>query len=43
MYLTAIMDWGSRKGLSWHISNTLDASFCVGALEEVIYSYGTPV
>ena len=33
-YLTVIMDWHSRAVLSWRVSNTLDASFCVEALEE---------
>ena len=34
VYLTVIMDWYSRKILSWRLSNSLDVSFCVGALEE---------
>lgn len=41
-YLTAIMDWASRKVLSWRLSNTLDTSFCTDALEEAIALYGTP-
>lgn len=41
-YLTAIMDWASRKVLSWRVSNTLDNSFCIDALEEAITRYGTP-
>jgi len=41
-YLVAIMDWASRKVLSWRLSNTLDASFCIDALEEAIDHYGTP-
>jgi len=41
-YLVAIMDWASRKVLSWRLSNTLDASFCIDALEEAIALYGTP-
>ncbi len=36
------MDWASRKVLSWRLSNTLDASFCVDALEEAIERRGTP-
>lgn len=36
VYLVAIMDWYSRRVLSWRVSNTLDASFCVDALEEAI-------
>ena len=35
LYLVAIMDWATRKVLTWRLSNTLDASFCVEALEEV--------
>jgi putative transposase len=42
LYLVAIMDWASRKVLSWRLSNTLDADFCVAALEEAIEHYGTP-
>lgn len=41
-YLTVIMDWASRKVLSWRLSNTLDATFCTEALEEAIRKYGTP-
>ena len=41
-YLVAIMDWASRKVLSWRLSNTLDPSFCTDALEEAISRYGTP-
>ncbi len=42
MYLVAIMDWHSRKVLSWRISNTLDTDFCVEALQEAIKKYGCP-
>ncbi len=42
MYLVAVMDWYSRKVLSWRLSNTLDADFCVAALEEAISRYGVP-
>ena len=42
LYLTVIMDRYSRKVLSWRVSNSLDASFCIDALEEAIYRYGTP-
>ncbi len=35
MYLVAIMGWHSRKILSWRISNTLDSTFCINALEGV--------
>ena len=36
------MDWATRKVLSWRLSNTLDASFCVEVLEETIARYGKP-
>jgi putative transposase len=42
LYLVAIMDWATRKVLSWRLSNTLDASFCVEALEKAIAKYGRP-
>lgn len=42
VYLAAVIDWHSRKVLSWRLSNTLDASFCVDALEEAIDTYGKP-
>ena len=42
MYLVAVMDWHSRKVLSWRLSNTLDADFCVAALEDAIAEYGIP-
>ena len=42
MYLVAVMDWHSRKVLSWRLSNTLDSDFCVSALEEAIARYGCP-
>jgi putative transposase len=41
-YLVAVMDWASRKVLSWRLSNTLDPSFCIEALEEAIARYGRP-
>ncbi len=41
-YLVAVMDWASRKVLSWRLSNTLDTSFCTEALEEAIALHGTP-
>ncbi len=42
MYLVAIMDWYTRKVLSWRVSNTLDTDFCIEALEEALKRYGTP-
>jgi putative transposase len=41
-YLIAIMDWHSRRVLSWRLSNTMDASFCVEALEEALARFGKP-
>jgi putative transposase len=42
VYVVAIMDWYSRKVLAWRVSNTMDADFCVEALEEAIRRYGAP-
>ena len=42
VYLVAIIDWYSRKVLSWRLSNTMDAEFCVDCLEEAIKQYGSP-
>jgi len=42
LYLVAIMDWFSRKVLAWRLSNTMDADFCVAALEEAIACHGRP-
>jgi putative transposase len=42
MYLVAIMDWHSRKILAWRISNTLEPSFCVEALQEALERFGAP-
>ena len=36
LYLVAIMDWASRKVLSWRLSNTMDSDFCVDALEDAL-------
>ena len=41
-YLVAIMDLYSRKVLAWRLSNSLDAGFCVDALEEALYKHGKP-
>jgi putative transposase len=42
MYLIAIMDWATRKVLTWRLSNTLDTRFCVEALKEALFKYGAP-
>ncbi len=36
MYLVAVLDWYSRHVLSWRVSNTLEGSFCIEALEEAL-------
>lgn len=41
-YLVAIIDLWSRKVLSWRLSNTMDTSFCIEALEEAIAEFGAP-
>jgi putative transposase len=42
LYLVAIMDWATRHVLAWRLSNTMDARFCVDALEEALSRYGKP-
>jgi len=42
MYLIAIMDWATRRVLSWRLSNTLDTRFCVEALKEALFKYDAP-
>jgi putative transposase len=42
IYLIAVIDWYSRKVLSWKISTSMDVSFCTQALQEAIDQYGTP-
>jgi putative transposase len=42
LYLVAVLDWYSRKVLSWRLSNTMDAGFCVQALEEALQKHGKP-
>ncbi len=41
-YLVVIMDWASRKVLTWRLSNTLDVTFCTEALEEALRRFGLP-
>jgi putative transposase len=41
-YLVAIIDWYSRKVLSWRLSNTLDTRFCIDCLDEALQCFGTP-
>lgn len=42
LYLVTVMDWFTRKVLAWRISNTLEAGFCVEALNEAIHKFGPP-
>ena len=42
LYLVAVMDWATRKVLSWRLSNSIDAEFCIQALEEALARYGPP-
>jgi len=42
MYLVAVVDWYSRKILSWELSNSMEGSFCVDALRKALYAYGKP-
>jgi putative transposase len=42
VYFVAVMDWYSRRILSWRLSNTMTADFCVEALEEALDRYGAP-
>jgi len=42
LYLVAIMDWHSRKVLSWRLSNSLDTAPCIEALDEALTHYGSP-
>lgn len=42
LYLIAVMDWASRKVLAWKLSNSMDADFCIQALEEALARHGAP-
>ena len=42
LYLIAVIDWFSRKVLSWRLSNTMDTGFCIEALEEALKNHGRP-
>lgn len=42
VYLAAVIDWATRRVLSWRLSITMEASFCVEALEEALAKYGKP-
>ena len=42
LYLVAVMDWWTRKVLSWRVSNTMDVGFCIEALEDALAHHGRP-
>jgi putative transposase len=42
VYLAAVVDWFSRRVLAWRLSITLEATFCIEALEEALAHYGRP-
>jgi putative transposase len=42
VYLAAVMDWASRRVLSWRVSVSMDTRFCIDAVEEAIAKYGCP-
>ena len=42
VYLAVVLDWFSRRVLSWRVSITMEASFCVAALEEALARHGKP-
>ena len=42
VYLAAVMDWTTRRALSWRVSITLDSAFCIEAVEEAMARYGRP-
>jgi putative transposase len=42
VYLAAVVDWFSRRVLAWRLSITMEAAFCVEALEEALAGYGRP-
>ena len=42
VYLCAVMDWYARRVLAWRLSITMEADFCVEALEDAIAHYGRP-
>ena len=42
VYLAVVLDWFSRRVLSWRVSITLEAAFCVETLEEALTKHGRP-
>ena len=42
VYLVAVVDWFTRRVLAWRVSISLDAEFCIEALEEALARHGKP-
>ena len=42
VYLAVVLDWFSRRVLSWRLSITMEASFCIAALEDALARHGKP-
>ena len=42
IYLAAVLDWFTRRVLAWRVSITLEAGFCIEAVEEALAKHGTP-
>jgi putative transposase len=42
VYLAAVMDWATRRVLSWRVSNSMETDFCIEAVEEALSKYGKP-
>ena len=42
VYLAAVLDWFSRRVLAWRVSITMEASFCIETLQEVLAKHGQP-
>jgi putative transposase len=42
VYLAAVLDWATRRVLSWRLSNTLTTDFCLESVEDALGRYGTP-
>jgi len=42
LYLVAVMDWATRKVLAWKLSNTMEADFCIEALQDALARFGAP-
>ena len=42
LYLVAVMDWSTRRVLSWRVSNTMEVDFCIEAVEEALARHAKP-